>query len=287
MPGPDWGRRWPAPGKLNLGLRIVGRRADGYHELQTVFQFLRWSDGLWLRVRPDGQIRRVRGPRAVPPHQDLCVRAAQRLREHAGTRLGLDIAVHKVLPMGGGLGGGSSDAATVLLAANALWQLGLTRAELARLGLSLGADVPVFVHGHAAFAQGVGERLTPVEPPERWYVVVHPGPSVATAAVFGHPKLTRHSPVQTISGFLAAPPENDCAAVVAEICPPVAHAMAFLSAAGYGPAQLSGTGACVYLPVASRSAGLALRARVLPPWRAWVVQGINRHPLASLDAVAA
>lgn len=274
-----WGARWPAPAKINLGLRILGRRADGYHTLQTVFQFLDWSDGLWLRVRRDGLIRRVRGPAGIPADQDLAVRAALRLREHVPTPLGLDIVVRKALPVGGGLGGGSSDAATVLVAANALWKLGLDRERLADIGLGLGADVPVFVHGHAAFAEGLGERLTPVSPPEGWYVVVHPGIEVATATVFGHAKLTRDSPAQTISGFLAAPPHNDCTGVVCALCPPVADALAWLAA--HGPAQLSGTGSCVYVPVVSRDAGRAIATRVPAPWAARVVRGLNRHPLAT------
>jgi 4-diphosphocytidyl-2-C-methyl-D-erythritol kinase len=277
-----WGRRWPAPAKLNLGLHILGRRADGYHELQTVFQFTDWSDGLWLRVRSDGRIRRVAGPAAIPEADDLAVRAARRLQQAGGRALGADIVLRKCIPVGSGLGGGSSDAATTLLALDALWGLDLGRTALAEIGLGLGADVPVFVQGHAAFAQGRGEVLTPVNPPERWYVILNPRVEVSTGEVFAHPKLTRATPPQTIRGFLAGSVRNDCTAAVCALHPAVAEALAWLSR--HGPAQLSGTGGCVYVPVSSRAAGRALCAEVPLPWRARLVRGVNRHPLAAPDA---
>lgn len=273
-----WSRRWPAPAKLNLGLRILGRRPDGYHALQTVFQFTDWSDGIWLRPRRDGEIRRASGPAGVPADQDIAVRAALRLRDAAGVRAGAELAVRKRIPVGGGLGGGSSNAATVLIALNRLWGLHWPRPRLAELALGLGADVPVFVRGHAAFAEGIGETLTPVYPPERWYLVLDPGAAVSTAAVFAHAGLTRHSPAQTISAFLEAPARNDCAATVCELYPAVGEALAWLGR--HGPAQLSGTGGCVYLPLETRAAARALYALVPDRWRARVVRGVNVHPLA-------
>jgi 4-diphosphocytidyl-2-C-methyl-D-erythritol kinase len=190
---------WPAPAKLNLFLHIVGRRADGYHLLQTVFQLLDWGDTVRLRIRTDGKIRRDSDISGVPAESDLCLRAAAALRERAGRPAGVDIALDKRIPLGGGLGGGSSDAATVLVALNALWATGLSIDELADVGLGLGADVPVFVRGHSAWAEGVGERLTPISLPRRDYVIVDPRVSVATTALFQAPELTRNSPPMTMS----------------------------------------------------------------------------------------
>jgi len=206
---------WPAPAKLNLFLHVVGRRPDGYHELQTVFQLIDLADELEFELRDDGRLRRLAGPAEVEPDRDLSLRAAQLLQASTGTPLGADIRVRKRIPLGGGLGGGSSDAATTLVALNALWGTGLSPTQLAALGLGLGADVPVFVHGHSAWAEGVGECLTPLELPERWFAVIRPRVAVATAEVFQAPELTRNSPRITIRGFLEAGGRNDCEPVVA------------------------------------------------------------------------
>ena len=198
---PEAARVWPAPAKINLFLHIVGRRPDGYHLIQTVFQFVELYDELRFTPRADGQIRLLTPLPGVPPQQDLCVRAAQALRAHTGCRLGVDIELTKRIPIGGGLGGGSSDAATTLLALNRLWALDLPRTELVAIGLALGADVPVFIGGRAAWAEGIGELLTPIDLDEPWYLIVDPGVAVATASVFGHPKLTRHTLPITISAL--------------------------------------------------------------------------------------
>ena len=272
---------WPAPAKLNLFLHVVGRRPDGYHLLQTLFQFLDWGDELWLRPREDGRILRLEGPEEVPAEEDLAVRAARLLQAEAGVGRGVELRVRKRLPLGGGLGGGSSDAATALVALSRLWGLGLGEEELAALGLRLGADVPVFVRGRAAWAEGVGERLRPVEPPEPWYLVLHPGVAVATAEVFGDAALTRDSPTVTISDFLAGRCRNDCEAVVRRRFPEVARALDWLGA--FAPARLTGTGACLFAAFPERAAAEAVARRVPAPWRAWVARGRNRSPL--LDRV--
>ena len=220
---------WPAPAKLNLLLHVTGRRADGYHELQTVFQFLDHADRLYFSVRDDGEIRRHGGPASVAPSADLCVRAAGLLQAHAEVVQGVDIYNKKVLPAGGGLGGGSSDAATTLWALNHLWGLELDSGELAGLGLQLGADVPVFLHGRAAWAEGVGEILTPINLPEPWFLVLNPNVSVSTAAVFSDAELTRDTPRMTIRAFLSGDGRNDCEAVVRRRYPEVAAALDWLN----------------------------------------------------------
>jgi 4-diphosphocytidyl-2-C-methyl-D-erythritol kinase len=209
-------------------LRVVGRRPDGYHELQTVFQLLDRCDHLHFRVRDDGRVHRLGGPAAVAPEQDLTVRAAALLQRHGGCGLGVDIRIHKRLPMGGGLGGGSSDAATTLVALNRLWRLGLGEEALAALGLSLGADVPVFVRGRAAWAEGVGERLTPLELDRPWYLVLTPDCHVATAEVFAAEELKRDSAPIAVADFLAGNARNDCLPVVRRRYAPVAEALDWL-----------------------------------------------------------
>ncbi|HEV2110238.1 MAG TPA: 4-(cytidine 5'-diphospho)-2-C-methyl-D-erythritol kinase, partial [Gammaproteobacteria bacterium] len=206
---PGVSRGWPAPAKLNLFLHITGRRADGYHLLQTVFQFLDYGDSLDFHIHEDGRIQRSAGPAGVPAEQDLTVRGAELLKTRSGTRLGAEIRLRKNLPLQAGLGGGSSDAATTLVALNALWGVGLTPAELAELGLELGADVPVFLGGRAAWAEGVGEKLTPLELPEPWYLVIEPACRVATREIFQAPELTRNSAAITIAGFRAGQGRND------------------------------------------------------------------------------
>lgn len=270
---------WPAPAKLNLFLHIVGRRADGYHELETVFQLLDWGDRLRLRVRADGAIVRHGGLADVPAEQDLVVRAAQALRRDTGCTRGADIALEKLIPAGGGLGGGSSDAATTLVALNALWDLGLSEDALASIGLTLGADVPVFVRGRSAWAEGVGERLTPIELPERHYAILDPQVAVPTAALFQAPELTRNTPRLTISGFLAGPPTSNAFAPVARArFAPVAAALDWL--AQFGTARLSGSGGCVFVATDSAAAAADIVRACPPAFRAYAARGVNRSPLA-------
>jgi 4-diphosphocytidyl-2-C-methyl-D-erythritol kinase len=269
---------WPAPAKLNLMLHIVGRRADGYHELQTVFQLIDLHDSLEIAVREDGRIVRTQGPASVPEMQDLAIRAALALKASTGTRLGADIAVTKRIPLGGGLGGGSSDAATTLVALNHLWQTGLNPAEIAAIGATLGADVPVFVRGTSAWAEGTGEKLEPVVLPEdSWFLVIFPGIHVPTAEVFQAPELTRNSPLTTMRGFLELGGRNDCEAVVRARFPAVGEALDWL--ARFAPARLTGTGSCVFAKFARPEDAERVAARVPDAWRAWVARGVNRSPL--------
>lgn len=270
-------RPWPAPAKLNLFLHITGRRADGYHLLQSVFQFLDYCDDIHFTVRADGAIIRGSELPGVPAEQDLVVRAARLLQQASGSPLGAEIRVVKRLPMGGGLGGGSSDAATTLVALNHLWSCGLSSLELAALGLRLGADVPVFIHGHAAWAEGVGEQLTPVELPEPWFLVLIPAVSVSTAEIFGAAELTRNSPPITIRAFLAGEGGNVCETVVRSRYPAVAAALDWLGQ--YGTARMTGTGACVF--AAFESEVLAQQAFAQRPdeWHGFVARGRNRSPL--------
>ncbi|MHA6197356.1 4-(cytidine 5'-diphospho)-2-C-methyl-D-erythritol kinase [Pseudomonas wadenswilerensis] len=234
----------PAPAKLNLMLHILGRRADGYHELQTLFQFLDHGDELGFAARQDGEIRLVTEIPGVPHDSNLIVRAARKLQQLTGTSLGADIWLHKVLPMGGGIGGGSSDAATTLLGLDHLWNTGCSEDQLAELGLGLGADVPVFVRGHAAFAEGVGEKLTPVDPHEPWYVVLVPQVAVSTAEIFSHPLLTRNSKPIKVRPVPEGNSRNDCQAVVEQSYPEVRNALNLLGK--FTEARLTGTGSCVF-----------------------------------------
>jgi 4-diphosphocytidyl-2-C-methyl-D-erythritol kinase len=274
-------RTWPAPAKLNLFLHIVGRRPDGYHELQSCFQFIDLCDEISIDVRADGQIRRAVEIADVAEEADLCVRAARALQAATGTTLGADIGVLKRIPMGGGLGGGSSDAATCLVALNHLWKLHLPVDALTALGLKLGADVPVFVRGRVAWAEGVGERLTPLypplAPPEANYLILKPNVGVSTAEVFQDPELTRNSPPITINGFLASGGRNDCLSVVRRRFPEVARALDWLSR--YGPARLTGTGACVFLAVETIELGLEIVRRLPPELDGFLVRGLNDSPL--------
>jgi 4-diphosphocytidyl-2-C-methyl-D-erythritol kinase len=268
---------WPAPAKLNLFLHITGRRDDGYHTLQTVFQFLDHADQLYFSLRSDAAIHRFGGPPGIPAERDLCVRAARLLQAAAGIRKGVDIYNEKHLPVGGGLGGGSSDAATTLWALNRLWDIGLEPAQLADVGLRLGADVPVFLFGRAAWAEGVGELLTPVDPPQPWYLVVNPGVSVSTAAVFSDPELTRDSPRMTIRDFLSNGGKNDCEAVVRRRHPAVAAARDWLNRVS--PARMTGTGACVFAAFASQAQAQAAGRQLPAGWTGFVARGLNRSPL--------
>ena len=234
----------PAPAKLNLMLHITGRRADGYHELQTLFQFLDYGDELSFRLREDGQIRLLTELPGVDHDSNLIVRAARMLQRESGCTLGADIQLTKRLPMGGGIGGGSSDAATTLLGLDHLWNTGLGEDRLAELGLSLGADVPVFVRGRAAFAEGVGERLQPVDLAEPWFLVIAPQVSVSTAEIFADPELTRNTPAITVRSLLAGGGHNDCQPVVEKRYPEVRNALSLLNK--FVQARMTGTGACVF-----------------------------------------
>jgi 4-diphosphocytidyl-2-C-methyl-D-erythritol kinase len=234
----------PAPAKLNLMLHILGRRADGYHELQTLFQFLDYADELGFALRSDGEIRLHTAINGVPHDSNLIVRAARLLQQHANSTLGADIWLDKRLPMGGGIGGGSSDAATTLLGLNHLWQQGCSEDQLATLGLSLGADVPVFVRGHAAFAEGVGEKLQPVTLSEPWFLVAIPQVLVSTAEIFSDPELTRDTPPIKVRSLLEGGGRNDCQPVVQKRYPEVHNALILLNK--FVPARLTGTGACVF-----------------------------------------
>lgn len=269
--------RLPAPAKLNLTLRIVGRREDGYHLLQTVFQFIDRCDWITLRPRQDGQIRLETPLPGVPEETDLTVRAAHALREAAGLSLGVTIGIEKNLPMGGGLGGGSSDAATTLLGLNRLWNAGLTTQELMVLGLKLGADVPVFINGHSAWAEGVGEVLTPLELPEPWYVVVVPDCHVATAKVFGAPDLTRDNKPIIIRDFLAGQHENHCLPVVLGMYPDIRNALSDLSR--FSPARLTGTGACVFASFDSEIEAQRALGILGKSWTAFKARGTNQSPV--------
>ena len=269
---------WPAPAKLNLFLHIVGRRSDGYHCLQSVFQFIDFSDELSFRVLDGPQVRRMRTLSGVPEDRDLTVRAARLLQAYASIGQGVEIGIEKRLPMGGGLGGGSSDAATTLLALNRLWRLDMPRHVLGQLALELGADVPVFVHGVAAWAEGIGEILTPVTLPEPWFVVVVPGVAVSTPGVFKDPDLTRDSPLKTMSDFLSGGCGNDCQQVVFRQYPEVAMAAGALGR--FGQARLTGTGGCVFADFPS--IGEARQARdelVASGHRCFVARGRNDSPL--------
>lgn len=277
----DGMQHWPAPAKLNLFLHIVGRRPDGYHLLQTCFQFVDLCDDVGLRVRADGRIVRLSGAEGVPPEADLSVRAAIALQKAAACRLGVDISVTKRIPMGGGLGGGSSDAATTLVALNRLWSLSWTVQQLADLGVTLGADVPVFVHGRAAWAEGVGERLVPLvpprAPPQTMYLILKPNVFVGTASVFQDPELTRNTPPITIDGFLASGGRNDCEPVVRRRYPEVASALDFL--AKFGRARMTGTGACVFLDCGTVERGREIMRQMPKGFGAYLVRGVNRSPL--------
>lgn len=268
---------WPAPAKVNLFLHVVGQRADGYHLLQTVFQFLSVGDELTFTLRPDGEIRRLNELQGVSAEADLAVRAARLLQSAARTTQGVEIHVQKHLPLGGGLGGGSSNAATVLVALNELWDTHLSFAALADLGLQLGADVPVFVHGRAAWAEGVGEHLTAIDLPEPWFLVIYPGCQVSTGAIFSDSELTRNSPVSTIHGPSLATSHNDCEPVTRRLFPEVGRALDWL--AGFAPARMSGTGACIFATFETAATAVAIGRRVPVEWTWFVAEGRNRSPL--------
>lgn len=283
MTGHDWHTPWPAPAKLNLFLHVIGRRDDGYHLLQTVFRFIDLCDQLHFSPRHDEQIVLTTPTPGVSPDDDLTVRAARLLQQHTGCRQGVDIRLDKQLPMGGGLGGGSSDAATVLLALNHLWQTGIPRIELEKLGLRLGADVPVFIHGRNTFAEGIGECFTDVELPPETYLVLHPAVHVPTPAIFSAPELCRNTPAIAPASWRHGQGVNDLEAVACARYPAVAEYLAWLRQYS-SRAMMTGSGACVFAPFAERQAAQAALAALPTGMRGWVVEGLAAHPLAELNA---
>lgn len=279
-----------APAKLNLFLHITGQRADGYHELQTVFQLLDYGDTLHFEDRRDTRLSlHIQGPLPltdVADEDNLVLRAATLLRQHTGcTERGATIVLDKCLPSGGGLGGGSSDAASTLLGLNQLWSLQLSVDTLAGMGRQLGADVPVFVRGHSAWAEGVGDILMPMELPPRWFMVIHPGCAVATPVIFSRPELTRDTPAITMAAFFAGPTRNDCENTARGLSEPVDKALKFLQ--NFGEGRMTGTGACVFLSFENHSEAQEVLGQVPQGWRAFVARGLNRSPaLEQLDALA-
>ena len=277
----------PAPAKLNLFLHVTGRRDDGYHLLQSVFQLIDLQDTLHFQLRDDDAIVRTTDIASLPPEQDLTVRAARLLQSDALARGlavgGAEIAIEKRLPMGGGIGGGSSNAATTLIALNHLWGTGLSRAELMRLGLQLGADVPFFLFGGNAFVEGIGEQLTPIQTPEGWFVLIHPGVSVPTPLIFQTPELTRDTKVVKIADFSDRLPgfgRNDLQPVAARAFPPVADALDWLS--HRANARMTGSGAGVFATFASESDADTMLGQVPATWRAWKAKALAKHPMAHL-----
>ncbi|HZP94311.1 MAG TPA: 4-(cytidine 5'-diphospho)-2-C-methyl-D-erythritol kinase [Burkholderiales bacterium] len=273
-PAFEW---FAAPGKLNLFLHVVGRRPDGYHLLQTVFRFIDYGDEVGVCVRDDGMIRRAHDVPGVPERADLCVRAAVLLKSETGCRFGAELALRKRLPIGGGLGGGSSDAATTLLVLNERWELGLPRSRLQELGLRLGADVPVFVFGRNAFAEGVGERLQALELESAWYLVLVPQVSVSTAEIFDSPELTCNSNAITIAAFLGGRGHNDLEPVVCRRYPEVERHLSWLRR--YGRAAITGTGACVFSAFPTQAQAREVLAKLPPDMKGFVARGLDRHPL--------
>lgn len=272
----DWSVGWPAPAKLNLFLHITGRRDDGYHLLQTVFQLLDWGDLLDFRVRDDGKVIRVNDVDGVSADEDLVVRSALALQRHVGVSLGADIRLHKVLPMGGGVGGGSSDAATTLIALNHLWDLQLGVDELADLAGDLGADIPVFVRGDSAWGEGVGEVLSPLRLPSTWYAIVHPGVHISTAKLFQSKQLTRDSDVAIIADFIDGSCSNVFEPVAVQLYPEVKAAIDWLDERSVNQSKMTGTGACVFVEVDGEREALELLSCLPAPWRGWAAKGVNR-----------
>lgn len=273
---------WPSPAKLNLFLYITGQRANGYHELQTLFQFVDYGDSLGFTPRTDGQIVLTTPIAGVADDDNLVVRAARLLQSHCKTNLGADIALTKRIPMGGGLGGGSSNAATVLIALNMLWNCNLSDEQLAKLGVTLGADVPVFVMGHAAFAEGIGEVLHPVDPEEKWYLVAHPGIHIPTPAIFGDPELIRNTPKRPINVLLSTAWTNDCQPIARKRFCEVEQLVSWLLE--YAPSRMTGTGACVFAEFNSEHEAREV-LRQVPAWvSGFVAKGVNVSPLHSYRA---
>jgi 4-diphosphocytidyl-2-C-methyl-D-erythritol kinase len=273
---------WPAPAKLNLFLHIIGRREDGYHLLQSVFQFLDFSDSLQFSCREDGRIQRINNVPGVAEQDDLCVRAAKLLQQETHVSQGVDIQLDKKLPLGGGVGGGSSDAATTLVALNHIWKTGLELHQLAALGLKLGADVPVFVHGYAAFAEGVGEKLQAINLPEPWFLVVKPPVHVSTEKIFNDPQLTRNSPAIRICDLQTGAMEindltNVCGPIAVHHYPAIAEVVEYLK--HHGKARMTGTGACVFVAFDTQAQAQTALNDLSEKWRGFVARGMNTSPL--------
>ncbi|PSV13998.1 4-(cytidine 5'-diphospho)-2-C-methyl-D-erythritol kinase [Photobacterium leiognathi] len=279
----DVASQWPAPAKLNLFLYITGQRPNGYHDLQTLFQFVDYGDTLTITPRRDNQILLTPAIEGVKTEDNLIYRAAEALRQAANCDLGADIHIDKILPMGGGLGGGSSNAATTLVALNHLWQTNRSVDELAEIGLKLGADVPVFVRGTSAFAEGVGEKLQPAEPEEKWFLVAKPDISIATVDIFTHPDLPRNTEKRSLEALLRGVYENDCEKIVRSLNPEVDQALSWLLE--YAPSRLTGTGACVFSEFNTQEEANAI-LKILPDWlHGFVAKGVNTSPL--MTALAA
>lgn len=268
---------WPSPAKLNLFLYITGQRANGYHELQTLFQFVDYGDSLSFSPRNDGQIVLTTPIDGVADEDNLVIRAARLLQRHASCPLGADISLIKRIPMGGGLGGGSSNAATVLVALNTLWECGLSDQQLAALGVTLGADVPVFVMGHAAFAEGIGEILQPVEPEEKWYLVAHPGVHIPTPMIFGDAELTRDTPKRPINVLLSTAWTNDCQPIAIKRFCEVEQLVSWLLE--YAPSRMTGTGACVFAEFATEHEARQVLNQIPSSVTGFVAKGVNVSPL--------
>ncbi|SEQ15863.1 4-diphosphocytidyl-2-C-methyl-D-erythritol kinase [Solimonas aquatica] len=268
---------WPAPAKLNLFLHVTGRRANGYHELQTLFQFVDVGDSLHITPRGDQELKLSGAPADLAGEDNLILRAARLLRQASGVPLGAEIHLRKQIPVGGGLGGGSSDAATTLVALNRLWNLGFPLHELAELGLQLGADVPVFVRGQAAWAESLGERLTPVDIEQPWYLILTPPVQVSTAEIFGAPELRRDHPRVQLADYLAGRCDNDCTPVTLARYPLVGEALSWLNQ--HAPARMSGTGASVFAAFANEAAAHRIARQVPRSWHSIVARGCNRSPL--------
>jgi 4-diphosphocytidyl-2-C-methyl-D-erythritol kinase len=270
-------RHWPAPAKLNLILHITGQRQDGYHLLQTVFQFIDFSDSLDFNIRDDAVISRQSDWQGVAEADDLIVKAARALQQVSGCQLGADISLEKRLPAGAGLGGGSSDAATTLVALNHLWGLALSVDQLADIGLKLGADVPVFVRGKAAWAEGIGEQLSAIEPEESWYLILQPDCSVSTMEVFQSSDLTRNTPAIKIRDFLRDGGHNDCESVVRNLYPQVSEALDWLSQ--FAVARMTGTGSCVFAGFDKQQQAESVYEKLPQGWEGFVAKGLNHSPL--------
>jgi len=271
---------WPAPAKINLFLHITGQRDDSYHLLQTAFQFLDYGDVLQFGVHDNPSISLSTAIDGVDDEDNLIIRAARALQASANIQQGVNITIEKRLPIGGGLGGGSSNAATTLLALNQLWQCHLSKTELAQLGLTLGADVPIFIHGEAAWAEGVGEQLSPISPPEPWYAVIAPDCHVSTAEVFSSQELTRDCEPITISRFLSGEGRNICEDVVTKLYPQVSEALSWLGQ--YGKARMTGTGACIFASFDSRAQAQQVITAIPAHWQGFVAKGCNCSPLSTI-----
>jgi 4-diphosphocytidyl-2-C-methyl-D-erythritol kinase len=268
---------WPAPAKLNLFLHITGQRQDGYHLLQTVFQFIQLIDVIDFTILESGLVRRSSISLKIDEHDDLVIKAAQKIKKRSGSKLGVDISVKKNIPIGGGLGGGSSDAATTLVALNELWQTGLSIDELSEIGLSLGADIPFFINGNAAWAEGVGDKLTPINLDECFYLVIYPNCGISTKAVFEASDLTRNTPRITIRDFRDGNGKNDCESYVRNHYHDVTEALDWLGE--YASSKLTGTGACLFAQFSDENEANEVKYKLPTKWQGYVVKGINKSPL--------